>query len=81
MPIRTGDQFLAALRDDRQIFIDGERVPDVTTDPRFAGAAQSMAELYDMQHDPARASGWCSPRPPAAGRLVFRSSCRARSTT
>jgi 4-hydroxyphenylacetate 3-monooxygenase len=53
MPIRTGDQFLAALRDDRQIFIDGERVRDVTTDPRFAGAAQSMAELYDMQHAPA----------------------------
>jgi 4-hydroxyphenylacetate 3-monooxygenase len=53
MPIRTVDQFLAALHDDRQIFIDGERVRNVTTDPRFAGAAQSMAELYDMQHDPA----------------------------
>jgi len=53
MPIRTGDAFLAALRDDRQIFIDGERVTEITTDPRFAGAAQSMAELYDMQHDPA----------------------------
>ena len=52
MPIRTGEQFLAALRDDRQIYMDGERIADVTTDPRFAGAAQSMAELYDMQHDP-----------------------------
>jgi 4-hydroxyphenylacetate 3-monooxygenase len=51
MPIRTGDQFLAGLRDDRRIFIDGERVADVTTDPRFAGAAQTMAELYDMQHE------------------------------
>jgi 4-hydroxyphenylacetate 3-monooxygenase len=55
MPIRTGDQFLAALRDDRQIYMDGERIRDVTTDPRFAGAAQSMAELYDMQHDAALA--------------------------
>src|SRR5580693_5632709 len=55
MPIRTGDEFLAALRDDRQIFMDGERIRDVTADPRFAGAAQSMAELYDMQHDPAQA--------------------------
>ena len=26
---------------------------DVAADPRFAGAAQSLAELYDMQHDPA----------------------------
>src|ERR1700724_2694278 len=53
MPIRAGDQCLAALRDDRQIYMDGERIRDVTTDPRFAGAAQSMAELYDMQHDAA----------------------------
>ena len=55
MPIRTGDQFLAALRNDRQIYMDGERIADVTADPRFSGAAQSMAELYDMQHDPALA--------------------------
>src|SRR4051812_5076406 len=53
MAIRTGKQFLEALRDDRQVWIDGERVKDVTTDRRFAGAAQSMAELYDMQHDAA----------------------------
>ena len=53
MPIRTGKQFLDALHDDRRIFIDGERVRDVAADPRFAGAAQSLAELYDMQHDQA----------------------------
>ena len=51
--IRTGKALLESLRDDRQLFIDGERVEDVTTDPRFAAAAQSLAELYDMQHDPA----------------------------
>src|ERR1700739_4671932 len=53
MGIRTGKELLESLRDDRALFIDGERVSDVTTDPRFAGAAQSLAELYDMQHDPA----------------------------
>ena len=53
MGIRTGKAFLAALRDDRDVWVDGERVRDVTTDPRFAGAAQTVAELYDMQHDPA----------------------------
>src|SRR5712672_654004 len=53
MGIRTGTQLLQSLRDERRLFIDGERVEDVTTDPRFAGAAQSLAELYDMQHDPA----------------------------
>jgi 4-hydroxyphenylacetate 3-monooxygenase len=55
MPIRTGKEFLAGLHDDRQIFMDGERVRDVTTDPRCAGAARTLAELFDMQHDPALA--------------------------
>src|SRR5262249_9009709 len=55
MGIRTGKQFLDALRDGREIWIDGERVSDVTTDRRFAGAAHSLAELYEMQHAPALA--------------------------
>src|SRR5438309_6360953 len=55
MPIRTGRQFLEALKDDRQVFMDGERIRDIARDPRTAGAAQTLAELYDMQHDPALA--------------------------
>ena len=54
MPIRTGEQFLEALKDDRQVFMDGVRIADIAGDPRTAGAAQTLAELYDMQHDPAR---------------------------
>src|SRR5580700_7466902 len=53
MAIRRGEQLLQSLRDGRQLFIDGQRVEDVTTDPRFTAAARSLAELYDMQHDPA----------------------------
>ena len=53
MPIRTGQQFLEALKDDRRIFMDGEEIRDIARDPRTAGAAQTLAELYDMQHDPA----------------------------
>jgi 4-hydroxyphenylacetate 3-monooxygenase len=53
MGIRTGKDLLQSLRDDRQLFIDGERVKDVTADPRLAAAAQSLAELYDMQHEAA----------------------------
>jgi 4-hydroxyphenylacetate 3-monooxygenase oxygenase component len=52
MSIRTGQQYLDALRDDREIWLDGERVRDVTTDPRLRGAAESVAELYDLQHRP-----------------------------
>jgi 4-hydroxyphenylacetate 3-monooxygenase len=56
MAVRTGAQFLQSIRDDRAVYIDGERVKDVTTDPRLSGAAQTLAELYDMQHDPALAA-------------------------
>ena len=42
MGVRTGKAFLASLRDKRRIHIDGERGSDVTRDPRFAGAAQSL---------------------------------------
>jgi 4-hydroxyphenylacetate 3-monooxygenase len=53
MSVRTGKAYLHALADDdRQIWIDGERVRDVTTNRRFAGPAHSTAALYDMQHDP-----------------------------
>jgi len=73
MAIRTGKAFLEALRDDRQVFVDGERVKDVTTDVRFAGAAQTVAELYDMQHDPALKArmSFASPSSGAAVGLSF----------
>ena len=51
--IRSAEEYLESLRDDREVWIDGERVRDVTRDPRFRGAAESVAELYDLQHDPA----------------------------
>ena len=49
MGIRTAAQVLEGLRDGREIYIDGERVKDVTRDRRFAGAARTLASLYDMQ--------------------------------
>jgi 4-hydroxyphenylacetate 3-monooxygenase oxygenase component len=53
MGIRNGQQYLESLQDGREIWIDGARVHDVTTDPRFRGAALSLAELYELQHRPA----------------------------
>src|SRR5262249_45413731 len=52
MSIRTGRQFLDSLHDDRQIWLEGERVTDVTSDPRLGPAARTLAELYDLQHRP-----------------------------
>ena len=52
MPIRTAEQYLDSLRDDREVYIGGDRVKDVTKDARFAGAAETMADLLQMQHEP-----------------------------
>ena len=52
MGILTGAAFLDSLDDGRDIRIDGTRITDVRTDPRFEGGARTMAALYDMQHDP-----------------------------
>ena len=43
------------LRDDRTIFIYGERVKDVTTHPAFRNTARMVARLYDALHDPKHA--------------------------
>jgi len=49
----TGKEYLESLRDGREIYIQGERVEDVTTHPAFRNAARSLARLYDALHDPA----------------------------
>ena len=48
----TGAEYLASLRDGRDVYIYGERVEDVTTHPAFRNAARSVARLYDALHDP-----------------------------
>ena len=53
MGARTGEQFLAGLRDTRQIWLGGRRVADVTVDPALSGAARTMAGLFDLQHQEA----------------------------
>lgn len=52
MPARSGGQYLAGLRDGRDIWYGGKRVADVTTHPAFAPGAQAIAQLYDMQQHP-----------------------------
>jgi 4-hydroxyphenylacetate 3-monooxygenase len=49
--VLTGEQYLESLRDGREVWIDGERVPDVTTHPAFRNATRSIARLYDAMHD------------------------------
>ncbi len=52
MPARTGQQYVDGLRaQDRQVWLGGERVKDVTTHPGLRNGMQAIAALYDMQHD------------------------------
>jgi 4-hydroxyphenylacetate 3-monooxygenase len=47
----TGAEYLQSLRDGREVYIQGERVADVTAHPAFRNAARSIARLYDALHD------------------------------
>ena len=49
---KTGAEHLDALRDGRAVYIDGERVADVTVHPGFRNAVHSAAALYDFQCRP-----------------------------
>jgi paerucumarin biosynthesis protein PvcC len=50
--VLTGAEYLESLRDGRSVYIDGERVDDVTSHPAFRNSARSIARLYDSLHDP-----------------------------
>jgi 4-hydroxyphenylacetate 3-monooxygenase len=52
MPARTGQQYINGLREqEREVWLGGERVRDVTTHKGLAGGVRAIAHLYDMQHD------------------------------
>ena len=50
--IRTGAQYLKGLRDDREVWINGSRVNDVTAHPGLNRGAETLAGFLDRQHDP-----------------------------
>src|SRR5262249_4886398 len=54
MPARTGAAYIAGLREHPpELHMQGERVKDVTSHPGLRHGVQTLAALYDMQHDPA----------------------------
>ena len=79
MPARTGKQYLDGLRaQEREVWLGGERVRDVTTHPGLANGARSIARLYDMQHDPALRETMTCPSP-TTGEPIGRSLDAPRS--
>jgi 4-hydroxyphenylacetate 3-monooxygenase len=51
--IRTGDEYRESVRDGREVWIDGERVDDVTTHPAFKPIVDVRARIYDLAHEDA----------------------------
>jgi 4-hydroxyphenylacetate 3-monooxygenase len=49
--IRTGQQYRDSIRDGRLVYMNGERIKDVTTHPMFKPLVDIRARIYDMQHE------------------------------
>jgi 4-hydroxyphenylacetate 3-monooxygenase len=50
MAARTGEQYLAGLKDHRSVWVNGEAVTDVACHPGFKGSLAGMAGYFDWQH-------------------------------
>ena len=49
---RTGRQFLEGLRKGgREIWLSGELISDPLEHPQLRGAAESLARVFDVQHE------------------------------
>ncbi len=69
--MRTGADYLRSLQDGRRVYLDGERVADVTEHPAFRQAARSIANLFDIAADPALRERMTFPSP-KTGEPVWR---------
>lgn len=50
--IRTPEQYIESLRDGRIIYLNGERIPDITKHPHMKGAIDLRARSYALANDP-----------------------------
>jgi 4-hydroxyphenylacetate 3-monooxygenase len=46
----TGERYIESLRDGREVWIDGKRVPDITVHPAFKDMIRALADVYDAQN-------------------------------
>ncbi len=51
--IRTGEEYREKIRDGRNVWINGEKVEDVTTHPAFKPIVEVRARIFDMAHEDA----------------------------
>ena len=68
--LRTGEEYLRSLADGRTVYIDGERVRDVTKHPALRQAALSAAGLFDIAADPAMSERMTYVSPTTGNRVL-----------
>lgn len=73
---RNGKDYLAGIASAREVWLNGERVSDVTQHPHLRNAAEMMATLYDLQHE---AAADCLVRNPDTGKPMNASHIIPRS--
>ncbi|HZG70612.1 MAG TPA: 4-hydroxyphenylacetate 3-hydroxylase N-terminal domain-containing protein [Chondromyces sp.] len=47
----TGKEYIESLRDGREVYLNGEKIEDVTTHPAYRNSVRSIARMYDALHD------------------------------
>ena len=50
--IRTSKQYVESLIDGRRIYLNGERIPDITKHPAFRGSINARAMSYELYNHP-----------------------------
>jgi len=68
----TGASYLESLQDGRDVYINGQRVSDVTTHPALRNAARSVSRLYDALHDPVNHPNLTCPTDTGSGGFTHR---------
>jgi 4-hydroxyphenylacetate 3-monooxygenase len=74
--MRSGAEYLQAVRDDRQVYVNGEVVDDVCAHPAFNGITATVAGLYDFAAEPANGMTYVAPE---TGRLALKPFMTPRS--
>ncbi|GAA3748715.1 4-hydroxyphenylacetate 3-hydroxylase family protein [Salinactinospora qingdaonensis] len=68
----TGEEYVESLRDDREIYLYGERVKDVTSHPAFRNPVRMTARLYDALHNPDKRDVLTTPTDTGSGGYTHR---------
>jgi aromatic ring hydroxylase len=78
MAIKTGQQYVDSLRDGRKLYMDGKVITDVTAYPPLKGVIDTIAGLYDDQHD-SRFRDVLTFRSPTTSSIVSKTYLEART--